>query len=182
MARWIDRNALKLEDKVRLWVEGHVLAFRGLAGHSVARWVGNEMAVRDKGPAGLPVFHDPAIPYLQVCPLYLEFVTGEACEIHTYQGAGDGWGLCIDRVYGDAPAEGCEEGSIFRTRVLDELPIGLIGDVRIVQDRGGDLVEVSLPVQGHCVTLWSGEIYEETDGALLIVRPDESVLVGVAKQ
>jgi hypothetical protein len=182
MARWVDRNALGPEGAFRLWVEDQVLGFRSLRGHSVARWVGNEMAVREVGPSGSPVFYDPTVPYLQICPLYLEFAAGGGRDIHTYQNLWpDGWGLCIDTVYGGAPAEFSEPGSSVRTRWLQELPVGLIKDVRVVQDSERDIIEVSLKVAGDYVTLWSGEVYEEADGTLRVVRPDESVLVAVAR-
>src|SRR5579871_3934685 len=104
MARWVDRNALSPGSRARLWVEDQDLAFRSLGGRSVARWVGTEMAVREQGPFGIPVFRDPAILYLQVCPLYLEFSDGGGRDIHTYQNDLC-WGLCIDPLYGGAPAE-----------------------------------------------------------------------------
>lgn len=180
MARWIDRNAESPKAALQRWVAVQVVTFRSLCGLSVARWVGDEMAMREVGPSGAPQFHDPAIPYLQVCPLYVEFVGGSCKEILTYQNLWpDGWGLYLDPLYDGLPDACSEPGSIFRTRELHELPTGSIDDVRVVQDNKGDIVEVRLNVHGNCVTLWSGEVYEEIDGSLRIVRPDEHVLIAV---
>lgn len=182
MARWIDRNALGPEGLFRLWVEEQVLSFRSLCGHSVARWVGREMAVRDVGPLGTPLFRDPTVPYLQVCPLYVEFIGGGGREIHTYQNLyPDGWGLCLDDLYGGVPDEFSEPGSIFRTRTLPELPAGLIEDAGVVQGPNGDIIEVWMKAACVSIKLYSGEVYEENDGTLRAVRPDESILVVVTK-
>jgi hypothetical protein len=183
MPPWVDRNALTLESGTRLWIEEQVLAFRSMCGRSVARWVGHEMALWEVGPSGTPVFHDPAIPYLQVCPLYLEFVERGGRDIHTYPNDWThSWGLCVDVLYGSPPDESSEVGSIFRTRTLGELPVGVIEDVRIVQVDRGDIAEVYLRVNGACVALWSGEIYEEANRSLRVVRPDECVLVAIASE
>jgi hypothetical protein len=159
-------------------VAERVLAFQSLSGRSVVRWVGNEMAIREEGPAGAPVFHDPSIPYLQVCPLYLELLEGGNREILTYQGVADDWGLCIDVHHGLLPDQDYETGSIFRTRPLDELPVGLIDEVLIVQDGKADIVEVCLDMEQARLTLRSGQVYNEPDG-LRVRWQDESVLVAV---
>lgn len=183
MARWVDLNALGPKGRLQLWIEEQVLAISDLRGRSIARWIGTEMAMREEGPGGIPLFHDPAIPYLQVCHLYLDFVEGGGRNILTYQNIWtDGWGLCIDVLYGGPPDEFSEEKSIFRTRDLKELPVGKIGIVRVSRDENGDIVEVSLEVEGAWVTLWSGEIYEESNGGLRVVRPDESILVAVQRE
>ncbi len=182
MARWIDRNALSPKESLRLWIESQVEAFRGLTGQSVACWVGREMAVREEGPSGAPQFEDPTVPHLQVCPLYLSFVGGGGRQILTYQNDWPGSsGLCVDTLLGGLPDESWEPGSIFRTRALSELPTGLIQDVFVEQDSYGDIAEVCLKVAGDVITLWSGEVEEEPDGSLRIVRLEESVLIAVSR-
>jgi hypothetical protein len=117
-----------------------------------------------------------------MCPLVLEFAEGGQREIHTYLSMRGAWGLCIDVRYGYLPDEGSEEeGSIFRWRVLGELPIGVIENVDLVQDEKGNLTEVFLEMEEARLEIRSGEVYEEDDG-LRIVWQDESLLVAVGKK
>ncbi|WP_169972925.1 hypothetical protein [Tautonia rosea] len=158
------------------WVADQVAAFRKLAGKAVARWVGVEMAIRERGPSGLPQFEDPVIPFLQLHTLYAEF--GDAVlRVGTYQND-DTWGLCINgvRAIPDWPAG---EGSIFRMRELAELPLGLVEGVDSVLGASGDLIEVTLRLAAGSLVLWAGEVYEEPGGGLRVVHPDESVFVSV---
>ncbi|MEW4569841.1 hypothetical protein AB1L88_18405, partial [Tautonia sp. JC769] len=161
---------------VNLWVAGQVEAFRLLAGKAVARWVGVEMAIRERGPSGLPQFEDASIPFLQLLDLYAEF--GDAVvRVGTYQND-DAWGLRLDgvRTIPDWPTE---EGSISRIRHLAELPAGLIMGVDSVLDASGDLVELTLRLAAGSLVIRAGEVYEEPGGEFCVVHPDESVLASV---
>lgn len=159
------------------WVADQVTAFRNLAGYTVTGWVGTEMAFREVGPSGRPEFQDSSIPFLQVCPLYLE-IGGGLRQICTYQND-DNWGLCIADHQSGPPDESQEEGSIYRTRHLAELPIGRVGGVRSALSESGDLIEVTLTLGRREVVLQAGEVYEGWDGGLSVIRPDESILVSV---
>lgn len=162
------------------WVADQVAVFHTLAGNAVTRWVGVEMALREGGPSGLPQFEDPTIPFLQLHLLYAESADA-VLRVGTYQNDAT-WGLCIDSVQAipnDWPAE---NGGIYRKRDLAELPRGLIKRVDPVLDASGDLVEVALRLALGTVVLRAGEVYEEGDGSLRVVSPDESVLVLVVPE
>jgi hypothetical protein len=162
---------------VSRWVADQVAAFRKLAGSAVTGWSGIEMALREEGPSGLPQFEDPAIPFLQLHLLYAEFGSA-VLRVGTYQND-DNWGLCIDSVQAIPSDQPAEENGIYRKRNLAELPRGLVEGVDPILDASGDLVEVTLRLARGTVVLRAGEVYEEWDGGLRVVSPDESILVSV---
>ena len=184
MNGWVPRN-LALDELMRRWVREQVASLQELRSRIVTAWSGDEMAVRVEGPTGGPQFHDPGIPFLQVGSLYLSFADGGTRVILSHQNYAAHGGclcsLCIDVQYGGLPDENYEEGSIYRTRLLPELPVGEVESVVVVEDRG-NVTEVCLTIAGSRITLWSGEVYEEWDGSLRVERPDESVLIQVTKQ
>lgn len=157
------------------WSERQASAFRSLTGRAVVGWVGEEMALRENGPSGLPEFHDPTIPFLQICSLSIHTSEGLR-RVTTYQ-HDHGWGLCIDLTPLPQPMS-YGEGSIYRSRALVELPRGVVSGVAIERD-GLAVVEVRLRFDRLVVILQAGEVYENEDGTLTVVRRDESILVSV---
>lgn len=160
------------------WVAEQTIGFRSLAGCVVTAWVGVEMALREVGSTGRPEFADSTIPFLQLTWFYAE-VNGSIHRIATDQNDTN-WGLCIEHGGLELPAEGQEERSIFRTRPILDLPLGLVTDITAALDRVGDLVEVTLTMRGHKIVLQAGEVYEDWDGSLSVNPPDESIPLTVA--
>lgn len=136
------------------------------------------MAFVECGADGLPVFHHPAIPCLQVCPLQLDFDDGRVAKLVTYLDESGTWGLCLDD---DVPSLGAGaanygSGSIYRDRQFDELPFGTIEKVDVRLDPEGNIQGIWLSVDGVGVRLLAGEIYEEKGGVRYLLG-DESILV-----
>ena len=69
--------------------------------------------------------------------------------------------------------------SIFRSRSLPELPVGAIEIAELRQDGPNATVGVRLMVAGVEVRLVAGEVYEQHDGSLRVIEPDESILLQV---
>lgn len=159
------------------WIERQVELLRALSGSSIVRWQGIEVALRDAGENGLPVWHDASIPFLQLNRLDMTLVEGFATSIITYQN-NDRWGLYRDDALPPSRLLTHEPHSIFRSRLLDELPVGRVQRVAI-DVNAGDIAEVRLYIEGREIRLWAGEVYEQSDGSLRVVPMDESVLVQV---
>jgi len=160
------------------WTQQQVDSLNSLRGCVVLRWVAVETAAREVGVRGKPQWYDDSVPFLQLDRLDLLLSGGTVVSLATYQ-SDDMWG--IHRCDGLAPLElkPSEPTSIFRTRILNELPVGEINSVGVLMYESRILAGVSLGVQGSNVLLRTGEVYEEADGSLRIVEMDESILVTV---
>jgi hypothetical protein len=153
-------------------------AFRALIGLSVVGWIGIEMAVRDEGEDGCPQWYDPGIPALQVGRLDILVAEGTVVNIVTVM-IGTCWGLArtdgLPPLY-PAPAVG---KSIYRDRMLSELPVGVIQAAEVAVEEDDTIHSVYLSVAGHTIHLRAAEVQEELDHTLRIVDCDESVLIQV---
>ncbi len=72
-----------------------------------------------------------------------------------------------------------ENGSVFRTRALNELPLGAVTIVAREYDGPNTVLRIEMIVDGCSVTLLSGEVYERNEGNFLVAEGDESILVQV---
>lgn len=151
-------------------------AFEALEGRIVARWEGVEMAVRDHEGL-LPQWYDESIPALQLAVFYVILSDESSLRIHTYQND-DLYGLMVEEELTPRQPEANEPNSIFRFRVLRELPCGQISEMS-VNLCDGDIASVQFKIAEHQVRLWAGEVYEDDSGALTLRGMDESVMVSV---
>jgi hypothetical protein len=144
----------------------------------VTKWIGEEMAFREVGSSGEPEFSSPEIPFLQLGVLDMLLESGRVQRVNTYQND-DSWGLAVEEV--DTPMELMprETGSIYRTRILSELPLGVVLEAAVELDEIGDVRAVWLTFDRNRVELTAGEVYESPEGTLQIVEPDESVFIRV---
>jgi hypothetical protein len=152
-----------------------------LAGLVVTRWQGIEMALTEADAASDIRWVDPNIPYLQLVDLDLVLANGQAFKIWSQLEGGTGFhGLYLEAM-GALPAVLASDDplSIFRSRLLPELPVGAIEIAELRQDGPNATVEVRLMVAGVGVRLVAGEVYEQHDGSLRIIEPDESILLQV---
>ena len=152
-----------------------------LAGLVITRWQGIEMALAEADTASDIRWADPGIPYLQLVDLDLVLATGQVFKLWSQPQDGTGFhGLYLEAL--DAlPALFAPDdpSSIFRGRVLPELPVGAIEIAELRQDGPNATVEMRLMVAGAEVRLVAGEVYEQHDGSLRVVEPDESILLQV---
>lgn len=152
-----------------------------LEGREVHQWVGVEMALSEGTDGGPVIWRHPTIPYLQFDRLDAVFDDGEACSILSRLDDGsDYFG-----VYSPTGTREClslepyQPGSIFRTRMLAELPVGKVSDLKAKTDESGNVLELSIGIAGSTVRIVSGEIYETWSDAYKIELIDESLLVQV---
>lgn len=154
------------------FVEDQIAAWAALCGERIDDWWGVEMALYED-PGGQPHFEADAVPFLQFSVLDQYLDGGGRRRVGTYQ-SDDVWGLSFDPPTTHLPAS---EG-IFRLRRAAQLPCGRVDRVEVaLDDPAGDIAEVRLELSGGEVLLVAGEVYEDRDRPLRIVRGDESVLV-----
>ena len=137
------------------------------------------MAVREVGPSGLPVFHDPSVPYLQFLVLVADLGRDGFLRLATRQWKTH-WSLYASRSLElDLPND---YTGIFRQRMIDELPIGQATSLEILKYPDGGLEAAHIQIGSHLLHLIAGEVYEESNGTLRIqMGGDESVLARVTR-
>lgn len=145
-----------------------------LSNQVISGWYGVEMAIRDEGPDGEPVFADEDAPLLQLMYVDLQLNDERLARLTTRQ-SDDAFGLILRSGCAEEEAAGHE--GIFRHRGLSELPVGEVSSVHVTSSENGDVVEVALVVGGHELVLIAGEVHETMTGSLHFHRFDESVLV-----
>ena len=149
-----------------------------LIGREVRSWFGVEMAVREVGPCGLPVFHDPSVPYLQFLVLVADLGRDGFLRLATRQWKTH-WSLYASRSLG-LDLNGYT--GIFRQRMIDELPIGQVTSLEVLRDPDGGLEAAHIQIGNDLLHLIAGEVYEESNGTLRIqLGGDESVLARVTR-
>ena len=180
MNGWEPKN-VAVGELMKRWVREQVALFEALRGEVVVGWAGTEMAIRDAGPSGEPQFGESEIPFLQLRSLYLAFESGGTRVIRLEQ-TDNSWRHHVHRrgIWRIARRRLRRRG-IYWTRTLTELPTGRIESVNVGTDDEGNIAEMSLLMGNNRIIITSGEVYEELDGSLRVVRPDESVLVHVTR-
>lgn len=157
------------------------LPFSPLAGHIIVSWVGTEMALSE-GPQGEGpiVWEHPSVPYLQLISLDMMLSDGEVYRVLSQSDDGSGcYGLYLERQPAMEASTCPESGSIYRTRVLNELPIGVVTITVRESDGPNAVLCIEVIVDGRRVTLRSGEVYERNEGNFFVAERDESILVQV---
>ncbi|WP_435008319.1 hypothetical protein P12x_005559 [Tundrisphaera lichenicola] len=161
------------------WIRQQVELITTLRGRFVRRWIGCDMAFLEVGADGLPQWEHGSAPELQLVQIELDLIGDETARISNYQSY-DQFGLYRDDGLPPlSPGLPEDPASIFRDRVLPELPSGEILDVHIVIDGEGDIAEVLLSVAGKVVRMRAGEYWEEEGGALSLHEMDNCILVQV---
>ncbi len=150
--------------------------FMSLEGRHVLGWEAEEVAIREEETAaGVSAeFEDPCVTFLQLNRLDLELDDEELVSIGTYRDGGP-FGL-----WPHCPALRLvphRQSGIFRTRRLDDLPLGRIRSVDVGANLRGTLNQVTFTVGDELVVLLPGEIDEDWEGALRVRLCRESVLL-----
>jgi len=155
--------------------------FSTLESKTIARWVGTEMALSDGCLDNGPVrWEHSSVPYLQLISIDVLLTDGSIYRLTSQADDGSGYyGLLLtSRNTMDAAIEP-EVGSIFRTRDLSELPVGL-ASVAITEVEGpNSVLRVEIAVKRRKITFWAAEVSERDDGRFDVVGCDESILVQV---
>jgi len=150
--------------------------FMSLEGRHVLGWEAEEVAIREEETAdGVAAeFEDPCVTFLQLNRIDLELDGEELVSIATYRD-GNAYGL-----WPHCPALRLvprRQSGIFRTRRLDDLPIGRIRSVDVGAHLRGTLNQVTFTVGDEVVVLLPGEVNEDWEGALRVRLDRESVLL-----
>ncbi len=158
-----------------------LIPIQKLAGRVVTLWQGGEMALAEARAGGEVRWEDPSIPFLQFVNLDLQFDDGQAVRLLSQLEDGTGFhGFYVEALH-ELPVLRTfdEPSSIFRDRVLCELPLGEIEIVELRHDGPNAIVEMRLRLSGTEIRLLAAEVYEEHDASLRIGELDESILVQV---
>ncbi|WP_342117545.1 hypothetical protein [Pseudoduganella sp. OTU4001] len=152
-----------------------------LSGRFITRWVGMEMALSDGVLGEGPVqWEDESIPYLQLVSIDIQLDDDTSYRLLAQLDDGSGhYGLYLiarDKI--EEPSA-CEVGSIFRTRDLNELPVGM-ASIAIEQADGPNAVlRIEIRIESQSILCWAAEVYEENDGTFRIAERDESILLQI---
>jgi hypothetical protein len=152
-----------------------------LDGQSILGWVGTEMALcEDADGAGPVLWTHPGIPYLQLISVDVQLEDGLVYRMLSHFDDGDGhYGLYLIRKDTIEAAPSDENDSIYRTRELNELPIGTAAvEVNEADGPHADL-RVNIVIDGHTVSCWAAEVYERNGKHFHIVEREESILIQV---
>ena len=152
-----------------------------LAGHVITRWQGTEMALAEGSSPDEIRWGDASVPYLQLTHLELELTSGQALRLVSQLEDGTGFhGLhLVELEHLSVLDRSANPLSIYRDRALSELPVGTIATTELRQDGPNAIVEAKLVISGTELRLLAGEVHEQADGSLLVVEPEESILVQV---
>lgn len=156
------------------------LHVRALDGRVIVRWVGTEMALSEEaGHSGQIQWHHPGIPFMQLVSLDCLLQDGAAFRMLAQLDSGDGrFGLYLVPRHTLEEASMPEQGSIFRTRELTELPCGKA--TVAIRDADGESVQrIDITIGGQVLACRAAEVHEESGGGFRIVDGDDSILVQV---
>lgn len=150
--------------------------FMSLEGRDILGWEAEEVAIREEATAAGVVaeFEDPCVTFLQLNRLDLELDNEELVSIGTYRDGG-AYGL-----WPHFPALRLvphRQSGIFRTRRLDDLPLGRVRSVDVRAHLRGTLNQATFTVGDELVVLLPGEINEDWEGALRVRLDRECVLL-----
>lgn len=154
-------------------------ALTDLNGRSIARWVALEMALSEGADGHGPVLWEhESIPYFQLVSIDIQMVDGAKYRMLSQSDDGTGYyGLYLVSIETlDAPTA-YEEGSIFRTRELKELPLGLVTAIAAPVDGPDAGLRADIDIGAQTVSCWAAEVYEEGEGTFRIVGGDECILL-----
>jgi hypothetical protein len=157
------------------------MEFTKLNGHSIARWVGTEMALSGGGwDTGPVLWEHSSVPYLQLISIDVLLTDGSVYRVCSQADDGSSYyGLFLGSVESLDTPSSPEVGSIYRTRELIELPVG-VATVAITEIDGPDAVlRVEIVAGGRTISFWAAEVYERDGGFFDVVGCDESILVKV---
>lgn len=155
--------------------------FSTLENKTIARWVGTEMALSDGSFGDGPVvWEHSSVPYLQLISIDVLLTDGAVYQLSSQADDGSGYyGLFLTGRDAMDTAIRPEVGSIFRTRDLSELPIGVANVVVTEVDGPNSVLRAEISIDGRKISFWAAEAYERDGGHFDVVGCDESILIQV---
>ena len=151
-----------------------------LSGNTITRWVATEMALsEDACESGAVLWNLPSIPYLQLISIDIQLSGGVVYRmLSQLDDGGDFFGLYLVRQEVVETPRLPDEGAVFRTRELTELPLGP-ALVSLIEVEGESTRTAEIIVGNRALTFRAAELMEEHGGNFNISEPGESILVQV---
>lgn len=147
---------------------------RSLMSQTVLKLSGLEMALREVGPTGLPVFQEPGVYCRQLDHLRLELTTGDVIKLGTCRGHSS-YGICLSSAEDASNYQG-SPGSIFR--LFEDLDVrGKIEALDLKTDEEGCVIKLVLTFSHRELHIVAGEALERFDDQLVFRSPEESLLL-----
>jgi len=176
-----DRNGKSSGELASNQMSSNLIPIAKLSGRVVTHWQGGEMALSEGCGLGGVRWEDASIPFLQLVKLDLQFADGDVFRLLSQIEDGTGFhGFYLVKLNNlAAPRPFDDPLSIFRERMLPELPLGEIEIAQLRHDGPNAIVEVRLLVSGTEIRMLAAEVQEYKDGSLSIVEPAESILIQV---
>lgn len=163
-----------------------------LHGREVVRWAGTEIAVNGGSESDVwneskgqwQVDHEqvewsnPSVPYLQFTNLDIQLVCGKTMRLLSQLDDGAGfYGLYLIELEQRAKLDAEESWSIFRTREIPELPLGLLNVEVLRRTEPNAAIEANITIANDTIKILAAEVHPRTDGKFDIVEGDESLLI-----
>lgn len=106
-----------------------------------------------------------SVPYLQLISIDVLLTDGAVYRVSSQADDGSGYyGLFLIGRDAMDTAIRPEVGSIFRTRDLSELPVGVASIAITEGDGSNSVLRVEIAVEGRTISFWAAEVYERDDG------------------
>lgn len=153
------------------WIEQLEKEFYGLEGAVVNKWDCIEVALSED-----PLrWNNPDIEYLQCDRIDIHFKDGTVFSLITCQN-NDEFGLYMKNDL--SPIDVSDNPlSIFKYRILDELPAGKIKEVFLKKSGKNNISTLCLTINDKKVSFFAAEVDQHSDGYFFIREMDESILV-----
>jgi hypothetical protein len=155
-----------------------------LDGQTIVKWVATEMALAEAGHHWQHVlWRHPSVPYLQLISIDVQLEDGSVYRMHSQLNQGgkhkEKFGLYLEeRDFIERPAN-AENDSIFRTRELTELPVGVATVTATEVATPDSVVRAEIFIGGRAISFLAAEVHEREGGGLDIAMGDESILMQV---
>ena len=152
-----------------------------LQNQNIVCWIGVEMAFSEGTESTPVIWEHPSIPFMQFDRLEAILDNGNVVNLLSRIDDGSNWFGIYARSLTSSllRLEPYEDGSIFRTRFVSEIPAGKVSSIKVKLDDAGNVLEFSLCIGSSTIRIVSGEVYDNEDGSYWISQVDETLLVQI---
>ena len=152
-----------------------------LQNQNIVSWTGVEMALSEGTESSPVVWKHLSVPFMQFDRLEVLLDNGNLVNLLSQHDDGSGWFGIHARSLAEShlKIEPYDDGSIFRTRCVSEIPTGKVSNTKAKLDDSGNVLEFSICIESSVIRIVSGEVYERENGSYWITYVDESLLVQI---
>jgi hypothetical protein len=152
----------------------------------IVGWVGTEMALyggersEQGGDYVPPIWEHPSMPFLQLIDVDVQLADGTFYRLEAHLNDGSGfYGFHVFKLLNTPKYKKYDDTSIYRTRILSELPLGHASITQRRKSGPNATVEFMLDIGIHRMRFFAAEVYELKPGLLKIAEEDEAILLQV---